>query len=238
MQRLLALSAAVLGLAIAGTGHAASLQVAPVSIDLNAPAQAAAIHLRNRGTEPVNVQVRVFKWSQDGGEEQLTPTTQVVASPPAASLQPGTTYTIRIARTAAPVTRGEESYRLLIDELPATNLVRPDTGVNMVIRYSIPVFFAERTAGAMLRWEVRRQGDELVAKAINTGDRHAKIVDLAVEEPGGRISFGDGLNGYVLPGSTKEWVVKARPIAPGSRVTITAKGNDHAVNETTIVEGR
>ncbi len=240
MRRFLALLALIPGLVLAQDGRAASLQVSPVSVDLTAPARASSVNLRNNGDRPVNVQVRIYKWTQSGGEDQLDLATDVVVSPPAASLQPGTTYTIRVARTGAPVTSGEESYRLLIDQLPEVNVRRPADTVNLVIRYSIPVFFGERSAGAELRWEVRRDGGRLVVEASNIGNRHAKIANLRVASTGGKVSFGEGLNGYVLPGSTRRWVVSAgaQRIRPGSTVTITAKGDDYAINQTSTVAGR
>ncbi|WP_244510140.1 molecular chaperone [Rhizobium sp. AC27/96] len=150
-------------------GRAASLQVSPVSIDLAAPALASSVSLRNNNDRPVNAQVRVFKWTQVGGEDQLVPTSEVVASPPAATLQPGTTYTLRVARVGQPVTNGESAYRLLIDELPDVNVRRPGNDVKLVVRYSIPVFFNDRSANADLRWNIRREGGSLVAEATNTG---------------------------------------------------------------------
>lgn len=239
MRKLLALLAVVPGLIMAQDVRAASLQVSPVSVDLTAPAQASSVNLRNNGDRPVNVQVRVYKWTQSGGEDQLTPTRDVVASPPAATLQPGTTYTIRVARTAAPVTSGEDTYRLLVDELPDVNVRRPADAINLVLRYSIPVFFADRAAGADLRWEVRRDGGNLVVEATNSGSRHAKIANLAVASPAGQVSFGQGLNGYVLPGSTRRWTAQGgQRIQPGASVNITANGDDYAVNQTATVAGR
>ena len=47
----------------------------------------------------------------------LTPTNDVVASPPLASLQPNTDYTVRVVRTRKDPAVKEEAYRLLVDEL-------------------------------------------------------------------------------------------------------------------------
>ena len=160
-------------LAFNNTALAAPLQVSPVSVDLTAPGQTSTVNLRNEGDRPVNVQVRVFSWTQVNGEDKLTPSRDVVASPPAATLQPGTTYTIRIARIAPPLKAGEETYRLLIDQLPEVNIRRPSSAVDLAIRYSIPIFFAERAAGAELQWNVSRSGKTLIAEATNVGNRHA-----------------------------------------------------------------
>lgn len=217
---------------------AAPLQVSPVSVDLTAPGQTSTVNLRNEGDRPVNIQVRVFSWSQVNGEDQLTPSRDVVASPPAATLQPGTTYTIRIARIAPPLKSGEETYRLLVDQLPEVNLRRSAASVDMVLRYSIPVFFTERSAGADLQWNISREGKSLIAEATNVGNRHAKLAGLAVASAGGKVSFGEGLNGYVLPGSTRRWIVSAgaQRIQPGTSVNVTAKGDDYAVNQTVVVK--
>jgi fimbrial chaperone protein len=53
---------------------------------------------------------------------------------------PGTDYTVRIVRTAKGPVAGEESYRLLIDQLPEPK-DRKANQVSLVIRHSIPVFF-------------------------------------------------------------------------------------------------
>lgn len=239
MRPYLALVVAIYGVMSGAEGRAASLQVSPVSIDLAAPALASSVSLRNNNDRPVNAQVRVFKWTQVGGEDQLVPTSEVVASPPAATLQPGTTYTLRVARVGQPVTNGESAYRLLIDELPDVNVRRPGNDVKLVVRYSIPVFFNDRSANADLRWNIRREGGSLVAEATNTGNRHAKIANLAVASSAAQVSFGRGLNGYVLPGSTKRWTsTGAQRLQPGVSVNITASGDDFAVKQTTIVTGR
>jgi fimbrial chaperone protein len=224
-------------LAITTNAWASPLQVSPVSVDLTSPAQSASVNLRNNGDKPVNIQVRVFAWSQSGGEDQLKPSHDVVASPPAATLLPGTTYTIRVARVAPPLKAGEETYRLLIDQLPDVNVRRPAGTVDLAIRYSIPVFFANSGAGAELKWDVRRQGKSLIAEATNTGNRHAKLAGLTLSGPSGKVSFGEGLNGYVLPGSTRRWTVDAGAgsIRSGNSVNITAKGNDYAVNQKVVV---
>lgn len=120
--------------AIAGT-----LQVEPVLVDITAPGAASTVTLRNEGAEPINAQIRVFKWSIVNGKEQLTPTNDVVASPPSITLTPKGQYVTRIVRVSKQPVVGEESYRLLVDQLP--DLSQQKNGsVNLMVRYSIPVF--------------------------------------------------------------------------------------------------
>jgi len=78
-----------------GLAQATSLRVAPTNIEMIAPDSAAALTLRNEAKKPINVQMRVFRWTQQDGIERLEPTSDVVASPPAAKLGPGANYLVR-----------------------------------------------------------------------------------------------------------------------------------------------
>ena len=120
--------------------QAASLQVAPVLVEVPAPGATATLKLRNEGNRPLDAQIRIFKWTQVDGADSLTPTNDVAASPPLASLRPNTDYTVRVVRTKKEPVAKEESYRLLIDELPSA-AGSQGTAVNIALRYSMPVFF-------------------------------------------------------------------------------------------------
>jgi fimbrial chaperone protein len=213
--------------------QAASLQVAPVSIEVPAPGAASTITLRNEGPNSLNAQIRVFRWRQVNGEEKLEPTNDVVASPPLVSLAPKTDYTVRLVRvTKQPVSAGE-SYRLFVDELPEPK-VRQNWVVTLVMRYSIPVFFYPRdTAGAKLAWSVEHRGQRVYVSATNAGDRHARISALTLhDENRTTVSFGNGLTGYVLGHSTMRWEAPGNPdqLGAGSSVVISAQTDSGPIN--------
>lgn len=223
--------------------YAASLRISPVSLDLPSTQRAASISLVNTSSEPVNLQLRVFKWSQTQGKDVLDPTTDLLVSPPAATIPPGASYTVRVARpTAAPVV-DEMTYRLLIDELPKPVDPRTvDQGVAMVLRTSIPVFIVDKSAVAQLAWQLWRDSDGLHAEVANTGNRHAKIIGLAVNTSTGKLlSFGSGLNGYVLPGSRKRFDLAAkaaRVLVDGEQVTLTGRDQRLPIKEVLRVQAR
>jgi fimbrial chaperone protein len=213
--------------------QAASLQVSPVSIEVLAPGAAATITLRNEGPNPLNAQIRVFRWSQINGEEKLEPTDDVVASPPITALSPKSDYTVRLVRvTKRPVATGE-SYRLFVDELPEPK-ARENRVVNLVMRYSIPVFFYPRdTAEAKLAWSVEQRGQRIYVSATNAGDRHARISALTLHDGNGQaISFGNGLTGYVLGHSTMRWEAPGNihRLGTGSSVAISAQSDSGPIN--------
>src|SRR2546430_1936009 len=125
--------------AFSSLAEANSLRVAPILLDVSAPGATTTLNLRNEGAEKLHVQIRVFRWTGTHTEPTLEPTSDVVVSPPAATLTPGTEYVVRVIRVAKQPIVAEESYRILVDEVPDAVGGRANT-VRFALRYSIPVF--------------------------------------------------------------------------------------------------
>ena len=221
----------------AGMACAAQLRVEPILLELNAPSAAASLTLRNDEDADVFVQTRVFRWTQSEGRESLEPTTDVVASPPAVKLPPHADYVVGVVRVAKQPVLGEESYRVIIDQLPriGSNQTR---SVNFLIRQSIPVFFRGREfSKPSVSWSVGFQDGKLIAAVANGGDERLRIASLRLQDSAGTtVSFGNGLIGYVLGRSSMRWVGPKYPPGFGSSgpITVTAatdKGQTRAVIE-------
>lgn len=217
---------------------AASLQISPVSVEIPASAAAATISLRNEGSVALSAQVRVFRWTQSNGQEKLEPTSEVVSSPPTVSLAPRAIYALRIVRTSRSPVVAPEAYRLLIDELPDPNRQKAGA-VTLVLRYSVPVFFASIDSGApKIDWSVEKRGSRVVVTAKNAGDRQLRLAAMVLRDSqGATVSFGAGLTGYVLPRSTMQWTAAGRSsgFAPGGSVAISAQSDLGPVNATAPV---
>jgi fimbrial chaperone protein len=214
-------AAAVLLAAAFSPAKAGSLQVEPVILDVTAPGAASTITLHNAGPTQINSQIRVFKWSLVNGEEKLEPTDDVVASPPSVTLGPNAKNIVRVVRVTKTPVVGEESYRLLVDQLP--DLAQQKNGaVNLLVRYSLPVFFgAADKKSPTLAWSVAIKGDKLTLAAHNTGDRRLRLSALTIKDTHGRsISLGNGLAGYALGQSTKSWTIPARGFAASGSASI------------------
>ncbi len=126
--------------------YASSLQVAPVSIEMVAPSAASALTLKNSGADPIKAQIRVFRWSQVNGEDKMEPVTDIVASPPMATVMPNKNFIVRLVRLSKQPVAAEENYRIIVDELPDNSKGTPARGVAMAFRYSIPVFVMPQKA--------------------------------------------------------------------------------------------
>lgn len=210
----LALSAAIL--IAAGGAEAASLRVTPITIERVAPAAAGSLILSDPGTEPMNVQVRIFRWTQGPAGDTLAPTRDVVVSPPIAKLKPRTDYTVRVVRIAKKPVVGEEAYRILVDELPGEAAATSGGAtVRLLLRYSIPVFFLAKPAVLpKIEWAVTRQGGNFMVRAANRGSNRIRISELALRSGGRSTTLAGGLAGYVLAGSTMTWTWAAPAGAP------------------------
>jgi fimbrial chaperone protein len=236
----IALTAALL-LGASGLAGAGSLQVEPVLVDVTAPAAASTVTLRNEGAAPINAQIRVFRWSMVNGQEKLDPTEEVVASPPSVTLTPNGQYVARIVRVSKRPVTGEESYRLLVDQLP--DLSQQKNGaVNLLVRYSIPVFFgAPDKKTPTVAWSFAVKGDKVVLTARNNGDRRLRISALNLRDAGGRsISFGNGLAGYALGKSSISWTVsnKTHGFASGGAASVSAQSDIGPIQAVASIAGR
>jgi fimbrial chaperone protein len=202
------------GLLLAGTGAVASgLQVAPVSLTLQPVQHADGLWLSNTGTDLVHAQVRVYRWTQVGGADQLTASQELVISPPMLGIGPGDRQLIRVIRIGAPPSGSdavEAAYRLAIDELPVKDSDRK--GLQFVLHYSVPVFVEPqggKDVAPDLHWTLQREGDHAALVVSNTGTGHAQLAGISyLDHAGHRKEIAGGLLGYVLPGATMHWTLK------------------------------
>ena len=212
--------------------HAANLQISPVSISLRANQTAAGVTLQNFGDKPLHGQVRVFVWDQKNGEDVLTPTNDVVASPPIMEVAPGTTQTVRLVRRNAAPGAQEQTYRILIDEIPSADAAA--SGVAIRLQYSVPVFVlpAQDSAAPRLAWSLKKLDAAWFLEARNDGALHAQVGATTLRGANGKeFVLGKGLLGYALPGRTRRWRLPdgATALAAAGQVTVHTTVNAQAV---------
>jgi fimbrial chaperone protein len=195
------------------TAGATSLQIAPTSLQLEARQRAGELWLTNSGTSPVKLQVRVFRWVQQGGQEQLLPTDELMASPPMQELAAGQQQLVRVMRPTREPPSAQQYYRLIVDEVP--DLATRAEGMQFVLRYSIPVFvqpasgkLAPRLQARLVTLDDGRNGVEVA----NSGNSYAQIADLALGSVKRPRIVHPGLLGYVLPGQVMRWPIERMAI--------------------------
>lgn len=185
---------------------AANLQISPVMVNLRAGQGASGITMQNLGEAPVYGQVRVYLWEQKDGDDVLTPTQDVVASPPIIQIGPKSSQMIRLVRRGEQLPASEQTYRILIDEIPKDD--GPASGVDIRLRYSVPLFVlpADERAAPVLSWTVFKKEGFWTLRVRNSGNQRAQIGALQLSNAAGKeFEIASGLFGYVLAGRVREW---------------------------------
>ncbi len=239
-MRFLFLAAAFCVGTVCSDVDAASLRVAPVLLDLRTPQAATSLRIWNDAQRPISVQVRIFRWRQENGREDFMPATDVVVSPPITKLKGGGENTIRIVRTSKTPVRGEESYRVIVDELPDGADRRAGT-VNLVVRHSIPVFFAgSDIKAADPTWSVTGTSGGYQLRVSNNGDKRLRLSNVVLRSSGGsEVASQPGLVGYVLGQSTGSWFIPANGgKAGGGTLTISAQSEAGTINAKASVKAK
>ena len=217
-------------LAAAFDASASGLQIAPTSIEMASAGPAQALWLTNTGDHELRAQVRAYKWSQTGGKDALEPTQALVASPPMLSVPPGGRQLVRVIRTAQDGATGEQTYRLLVDELPLE--AAKGTGVQYVLRYSVPVFVGGAGTPS-LAWSTSLGKDGLRLDIRNSGSMHAQLSAMTLDSPNAApVTLAPGLLGYVLPGASMHWTLPVPASTDLAHARIKALVNGEATDQT------
>lgn len=203
---------------------ASSVLIWPIDPVLQNEQQSTALWLENKGDSPVNLQIRVLSWAQQGFEEQYQNQREVIGIPQMAQVAPGQKQLIRLTRMSQTPAGVQQAYRVVIDEIPGA--VQADGAasatVSFSMRYMVPLFVYGNGLSADAARQVSRPelaGDaapRLVVQRVledgkaylqvrNDGRTHARLTEVALEHPGKREALYDGLMGYVLPGATMRW---------------------------------
>ncbi len=192
---------------------AGSFDVNPIRVDLTAQSRTATVTVRNSGDDPVVVQISAQAWSQSGGKDVLTATSEVIVSPPIVTIPAGQEQIVRVGLRRAPDPQRELSYRLFLQEVPPPP--RPGfQGLVVALRVGLPIFVQPRqgTAKGILVWNLDLASPDLLKlKVDNTGTGHVQIATIELFRAAEKQAIAEfsGL-AYVLPGQSRDWDLKLR----------------------------
>lgn len=241
MHRLL-LSFLCLTLVIAAlpVAMAGSFQVHPLRVDLSAQQTTSMLTIHNQGDAPATMQVRLLTWSQRSGEDVHEATRELLATPPIFTIPSHGQQIVRIGMRRKPDAQRELSYRLLLEEVPNAALPESEPGVNMLMRFSLPVFVATPAKPVVERnWRaLLSPAGELRLSLDNRGNRHAKVAVLTVSRPSGTTPLlkHEGLT-YVLSDQQRSWSLRpeGRP-QPGETLKIVAQSDEGSFDAEVTLE--
>jgi fimbrial chaperone protein len=224
--------------AILGAARAQGITVSPVIVEMPPGQMATVLTVGNQSDREIAFQIRAFAWQQSrAGEDQLTPTDELQASPPLATIAAGGVQVARLVLRRVPQGR-EATYRILVDELsPPAEAGR----VHIALRLSIPVF-AEPTARVtpQVQWRITAQGGQGWLVAVNEGSRHQTVRDFALRTADGRVyQIEAKAPPRILAGGSQRWRIVAHgaPLAPGAVLRLTANADSGTIDQQVRVDG-
>lgn len=243
-SRMITTTALAVALLCTTAVHAASsVLVWPVYQIIESDQNGSALWLENRGADPVSLQVRVLAWKQESFNEKYADQTNVVASPPFATVPPGQRQLIRLIRNTPVPANTEQAYRIIIDEIPSPlnsageGKNKAVVGLQLQMRYLLPLFMdggglwtndradmkrdPSTATRPILTWRTVSEGGKNYLQVRNTGIVHARLSNVFWSATGdqkqGVKTMVGGFMGYVLPGQQMRWPVPAG-VTPGAQL--------------------
>lgn len=200
-----------------------NFSVSPVQVHLTANRNIAALRVYNAGARAVSIQAQPLLWTQQSGQDLLTPTEELLATPPIFTVPPGATQIVRVGLRTAPDKVSERTFRLYLTELPSPES-NEFNGLQMATRISLPVFVAplRGEVAFKLAWNARlTEFGQLSITGVNEGTGHAKATQLKATFQNGSSYQENGIF-YVLPNSSKVWTIPAAsvPANAGSMIEL------------------
>jgi fimbrial chaperone protein len=205
-------------LVMLGIAQAGSFMIDPTRIELGPDQMSATLVLRNQDKQPIVIQADARHWRQQDGEDLLTPTRELLVTPPIITIAPGAEQVLRVALRRPLDPRQEMNYRIFLQEIapPPQPGFR---GVQVALRISLPVF-AKAGEGVQPKpiWSARYLAQDHALRLVleNTGDAHLQLQDFALTQSQPQSQSPQALASrqsprYLLAGQRQEWVLALDP---------------------------
>jgi fimbrial chaperone protein len=205
-------------------GYAGSFGVDPVRLTFPPGARSTSLSLQNHADEPVLVQSEVMAWAQQEGRDVLTPSRDLVVSPPLFKVAPGATQIVRVGLLRPPAADREVTYRLFLLEVPPPPRAG-EMGVVTRLRLGLPVFvLPPRPAAPILKWRARNAPNGDIELSLgNEGNAHVQAIDFKLYLPDGTLIAEESRAAYVLPAQARSWQMKPKQPWQGEKLKLNAR---------------
>ena len=189
--------------------------VTPVRIYMTPRDRAVAITVTNEGDTPVVLQADLNQWKQKpDGSDELTPTEDLILSPPIIKLGPKARQVVRLARLVPPDASRQLTYRFILREVPEATPSKDSVQVAIALALSMPVFITPPLAKRAVecRGALADPGNLNVA-CSNIGSAYAQVREILVRDGERLIGRFEG-GPYILPGAEKVLPIKLERFGP------------------------
>jgi fimbrial chaperone protein len=206
--------------------------VTPVRVELSTRQLRSTLQVQNLGDDPITIQAHIAAWNAKGPEEILSNNDDILLNPPIFTVPVGHTQYLRLGLRHLPHGVTEGTYRLILEQVPRPP--KPDfTGINTLLRISVPIFVKPRMPAPQLAWTLERTSDQDMRLAVeNRGNAHVQIRRFAVTLGGSDpASFAQDTATYVLPNARKEWLIHSGILAAAGKLLLLGQTDNGDLHE-------
>ena len=217
---------------------AGSFVVNPVRLTLSANQTVGSLTVKNVGDEATVVQLETQSWTQHDGKDELTPSTEILATPPIITVPAGGSRIVRVGLRRPVDQQRELTYRLFLREVPPPQPLAQ--GLRVALLISMPVFVEPpHIPGPQVQWHaVRLHDGNIQLQATNSGRSHIQLgqLHIAVAGDGSPVATRD-MADYILPDNSHTWTIAAQSMPPiGTQLSITSQADVGPVEATIALE--
>jgi len=221
--------------------QSASFDIQPIKIFFDARTRAEKLLIRNQSDGDLSLQVRAFKWSQDGqGKDVYEDTADIVFFPKILTLHKEEEKIIRIGVNSPP-SQAEKTYRIYVEELPVNSVLPEGAAVRIILKVGVPIFMNPLRAdakGNITSFLV--QGGKTRFKISNEGNLHFIITSFHVKgrDNEGKEIFSKEFGGWYLLGGASRTYETTIPVDICNKLStldITGKTDRFTLNSSTPV---
>lgn len=223
------LPALALSLLFSASAWGGMFSVSPVRIYMAPKDRAMAVTLTNEGENEVVLQAELFRWEQTTeGVDNLTPTDDLLLSPPIIKLAPKARQVVRLAMLAPRDPSRQMTYRMVLHEVPEAVPHKNRIQVPIALALNLPVFITPPMTKREVACEVKQLDDKkLQAVCSNTGTVYAQIRELVLRRDGKQLGRFEGGN-YILPGARKSIDLPLSGTVPAGPAELQATYDDNS----------
>jgi len=230
MKKILAMVAAALLVSSFTPVIAGPFSVTPVRIYMSPSDRAVAVTINNEGDTDLVMQADLYTWKQKpDGEDDLELTEDLLLSPPIIKVPAKSRQVVRLARLQPADMENQQTYRLIVREIPEAAPSTANLQLQIAIAFSMPVFITPPNAKYKLDCTAQKTAmDKVSVSCKNSGNAYAQIIDLTLETSSDQKITARSTGGYMLPSIKRKFDIESenkQPI-PNGEAKLTVRLDD------------
>lgn len=196
---------------------AGGFRVTPTKLEVGARQTGSALTITNLLNQNVTIQIKVMEWTQDGNEQQLELSRDVIFSPPIVNIPPGADQIVRFRLRRGADQFLERAYRVYVQQLQSPSGASSNT---IKVKFGVPLFVKPlQPTEPRYLINVQQQSDRGIVNITNYGTEHIRVkrvVAFPASAEQIRPDFSRAVGATskpvegsydILPGASRQWVV-------------------------------